>query len=279
VEEALRLKDREFQQLRSLVYDMFGINLTEQKRALVLGRLGKVLREKSFTNFEQYLDYVTNDKSGEAISTLIDRISTNHTFFYRESDHFDHFLSVCLPEWIQRKQQAGDRKLRIWVAGCSSGEESYMLSMLLHEALGREIRNWDVGILATDISITSLEKAVNGVYSEENARHLPPTLRHKYMIDQRDGTYVVHPNLKNLVTHRKLNLMNRSYPFRGLFQFIFCRNVMIYFDRPTREALVRRFHQYTESAGYLFIGHSETLGRSNELFQYIRPAVYRKESR
>jgi chemotaxis protein methyltransferase CheR len=279
VNELLELKDKEFQQIREMVYQMFGINLTEQKRALVLGRLSKVLREMKLSSFQEYIDYVKKEQSGEALSTLVDRISTNHTFFNREKDHFDYLRAEAFPEWIERQKKAGKKQLRIWVAGCSSGEESYMIAIILRELLGPELKNWDIGILATDVSISALEKASAGIYIEENVKHLPAVLKNKYFRNQRNGTYEVIPELKKMITHRKLNLIRPSYPFKGTFQFILCRNVMIYFDRPTRDALVARYHRYTDPNGYLFIGHSETLGRNNELYTYVKPAVYRKEQR
>ena len=277
--ENIELKDKEFQQIRDLVYQMFGINLTDQKRALVLGRLSKVLREMKMSSFQEYIDYVKKEKSGQALSTLVDRISTNHTFFNREKDHFEYLREVAFPEWIERQKKAGKKSLRIWIAGCSSGEESYMIAIILRELLGQDLRSWDIGILATDVSISALEKASAGIYTEENVKHMPPALKNKYFNNLRNGTFEVIPDLKKMITHRKLNLIRASYPFKGTFQFILCRNVMIYFDRPTRDALVTRYHQYTEPNGYLFIGHSETLGRNNELYTYIKPAVYRKEQR
>ena len=277
--ETLQLSDKEFQQIRDLVYSMFGINLTDQKRALVMGRLSKILREKQFTSFQDYINYVKNEKSGEAISTLVDRISTNHTFFNRENDHFDYLRESAFPEWLEIKKRQGKKQLRIWVAGCSSGEESYMIAIILRELLGADLKNWDIGILATDVSISALEKAVAGIYTNDNIQHLPPALKNKYFKKLSDGRWEVIAELKRMVIHRKLNLMRPDFPFKGTFQFILCRNVMIYFDKPTRDALVARFHRYTDSDGYLFIGHSETLGRNNELYTYVKPAVYRKEAR
>lgn len=277
--DSLQLKDKEFQQIRDLVYSMFGINLTDQKRALVMGRLSKILRENKFSSFQDYINYVKNDKSGEAVSTLVDRISTNHTFFNRENDHFDYLRENAFPEWIERKKRSGKKQMRIWVAGCSSGEESYMIAIILKELLGSDLKNWDLGILATDVSISALEKAVAGVYTDENISHLPAAMKNKHFKNLRDGKWEVHDELKKMVIHRKLNLMRPEFPFKGSFQFILCRNVMIYFDKPTRDTLVTKFHRFTDPDGYLFIGHSETLGRNNELYSYVKPAIYRKEVR
>ena len=276
--------------IRDLVYDNFGINLGQQKRALITGRLQKVLRENGFTNFTDYYRYVVTEPSGEALTRLIDRISTNHTFFYRENDHFKFYFESVLPQMFADRNSK-TAALRIWCPGCSTGEEPYTLGMLLLEFLAAPrdgntqtrrrvaLRGplWpDVGILATDISSRVLKIAQAGVYASESVRHLPTDLIKKYFSPQSDGTMVVHPKLKELVTFRRLNLMRETYPFKGRFHIIFCRNVMIYFDQPTRIALTQRFHRYLEPGGYLFIGHSETLGRSNSHFRYIRPAVYQK---
>lgn len=274
--ELLTLNDREFEQIRNLVYKSFGINLTDQKRALVVGRLNKVLREKGFNTFSEYYNYVTTDQTGKSLSTLVDRISTNHTFFWRESDHFEHFIEISLPEWLDRQRARGQKQLRIWIAGCSSGEESYLLAMLIREILGTEYASWEIGILATDISVTSLEKAAAGIYTSENVMHLPAVYRNKYMQKLPDGRWQVKDTIRKMVVHRRLNLMRTDFPFKRKFHFVFCRNVMIYFDRPTRDGLIARFYQHMDSESFLYIGHSETLGRTNELFSYVKPAVYRR---
>ncbi len=272
-----KLSDNEFEMIRELVYTRFGINLTKQKHSLVMGRLNSVLRRGGFTSFKQYFDSVLNDKSGEALSTLIDRISTNHTFFFRENDHFNYLREVVLPEIVGRKRVTGQRDFRIWVAGCSSGEESYTIAMVLSEYFGNEINSWDVGVLATDISDTALSKAVNGIYEAENVEKMPKNYRAKYFTKNKDDTYTVKDTLRKMILHRKLNLMREQYPFKRRFSVIFCRNVMIYFDRPTRERLIYRYHKYMEQGAYLFIGHSESLGRTGIPFNYIKPAVYKKE--
>lgn len=284
------LTDREYRLIRDLVYDKFGINLGQQKRALITGRLQKVLRENGFTNFTDYYQYVVTEPSGEALTHLIDRISTNHTFFYRENDHFQFYYESVLPRFLSDRKSKSE-VLRIWCPGCSTGEEPYTLGMLLLEFLANLQANRkqtqsriglgarlhpDVGILATDISSRVLKIAQTGVYSTESVQHLPADLVKKYFIPRSDGSMLVHPKLRDLVTFRRLNLMRESYPFKGKFHIIFCRNVMIYFDNATRMALTQRFHRYLEADGYLFIGHSETLGRSNSRFRYIRPAVYQK---
>ncbi len=272
----MSLSDKEFQLIRDLVYSRFGINLTEQKRSLVVGRLNSLLRRKNIESFKDYYEKVMSDSSGALISELIDKISTNHTFFNREKDHFDYFVKTTLPELEARPLGGLGKTLKIWVAGSSSGEEPYMLAMLLREYFGNQISSWDVGILATDISTSSLQKAVTGLYTDENVSKLPKNLLSKYFKKQNDGMWMIDQKLKDMVLYRRLNLMQETYPFKGKFHIIFCRNVMIYFDIPTRQGLVARFHRYMHPRGYLFIGHSETLGRTGHPFNYLMPAVYRK---
>lgn len=273
----VELSDREFHLLSSLIYEKAGITLGDNKRSLMVGRLNKVLHQGGFESFSQYYEHVVADTSGQALNTLIEKISTNHTYFWRENDHFEWFLKTVLPEIAGRLKQGGSRDLRIWCAGCSTGEEPYTLAMLLHEFFGREIGSWETGILATDISDRVLIRCREGLYPAENVSKLPAGMKQNYFEKVDADTLKVSERVKKLVLFRKLNLMREDFPFRGKFSSIFCRNVMIYFDRPTREALVNRFYRFTEPGGYLFIGHSESLGRSNCPFRYIRPAVYRKE--
>ncbi len=272
-----RLTDKEFRLISDLVYQKCGIKLGEQKRALVIGRLQKALRSGSFGSFMEYYDYVVKDQSGKALLDLVDRISTNHTFFFREKDHFDFLATVVLPEIserVRRKQKGG---VRIWSAGCSSGEEPYTLAMVASEYYGDRILGADLGILATDISTGALEKATAGVYPDESMSAVSLAYRHKYFTRLKDGAWTANKILKDMVLFRRLNLIRRSYPFKGMFHVVFCRNVMIYFDKITQKALVERFYHYTEPGGYLFIGHSETLDRSTGLYKFIRPSVYKKE--
>lgn len=274
--ETTSLTDREYKLFSSLVYDKFGINLGEQKKTLISGRLNKVLRQNNFSSFKQYYDYLIADSSGQSLMTLIDRISTNHTFFNRENDHFNFFSEIALPEIVDNLKKHNECDIRIWSAGCSSGEESYTLAMFLLEHFKYEASSWDLGILATDISSTALQKANSGIYESENAARLPEQLRNKYMRRLPEGNWIVDDSLRRIILYRRFNLIGEKYPFKKKFQAIFCRNVMIYFDRPMREMLIKRFYDYIEDYGYLFIGHSETLGRDNIMFRYVKPAVYRK---
>jgi chemotaxis protein methyltransferase CheR len=273
----MRITDEEFGLLRSLIYKRFGINLTDQKRSLLVGRLQKVLRQTGHTSFKSYYDALLEDSTEQALSQLVDRISTNHTYFYREKSHFDFFIETALPRLKPVLERQNNRDIRIWCAGCSSGEEAYMLLMLLREYLGSQYSRWDGGILATDISSRVLDVARRGIYAEDRLRMLPEHLRRKYFRQLSGGQYEVVDDLRQEATFRRFNLMNDVFPFKKPFHIIFCRNVMIYFDDPTRKTLVAKFHKHTADGGYFFLGHSETLGRGQSLFKYLAPAVYQKQ--
>ncbi len=272
----LVISDAEFEKLRALIKERFGIHLTDQKRSLVVGRLQKLLRTEGFATFSAYYEHLVTDKSERGLSELINRISTNHTYFNREKGHFDFFAQTALPEIAARLRRENSRDLRIWCAGCSSGEEPYMLVMLMMEYFGREYAQWNAGILATDISEPVLATARAGVYTEERVQQLPEALRRKYFRSCGNAQARIDEAVRQEITFRRFNLMNLQFPFKKHFHIIFCRNVMIYFDQPTRETLVRRFHQITAPDGYLFIGHSETLGRNHDLYRYVMPAVFQK---
>jgi len=277
VTDMMTLSDREYRLIRDLVYRQVGINLGENKKSLVVGRLQKYMREKGFTSFKQYYDHVKNEPTGEAVRSLVTFISTNHTFFFREKEHFSFLYGTVLPEIAGELERKNRKDIRIWSAGCSSGEEPYTLAMLLLEFFGPKIGEWKVGILATDISDRVLEKARKGIYEGENVANLPNRLKYSYLEKHDGSSWIVTDRVRELVLFRRLNLMREDFPFKRKFHVIFCRNVMIYFDGPTRNALVNRFYRYTERGGYLFIGHSESLPRAETPYSYVKPAVYRKK--
>ncbi|MFZ0391982.1 MAG: CheR family methyltransferase [Calditrichia bacterium] len=272
--DLITITDQEYSLIRNLIYQRFGINLGERKRSLVMGRLYKELRQQGFRSFQEYMDFISADSSGQALSILIDRISTNHTFFFRENSHFQFYSEQILPAFIKSYSITDKPVFRIWSAGCSSGEEPYTLAMLTQEAF-RNSPALDFRILATDISHKALQKAIAGTYPNENVSRLPEKFISEYFRQMPDGWKVKEPIVRK-VLFRRLNLMRSEFPFKNRFQVIFCRNVMIYFDQDTRDALVQRLSRYLQPGGYLFTGHSESLGRSNHHFQYIQPAVYQK---
>lgn len=274
MENTLSITDSEFNQLAAYIKTYCGINLKEEKRVLVMGRLQNVLKQHNFLSFSEYLEYIHADKTGNAAITLVNKITTNHTFFMREADHYSYFRDKVLP-YLEDTVKVKD--LRIWSAGCSSGEEPYTLAMILDEFFGKEKTLWDTKVLATDISSKVLDTAAKGIYSNENITAIPAKWRLNYFKRLDGEKSVLVDRIRNEVIYRKLNLMDEVFPFKRKFNVIFCRNVMIYFDAQTKNALINKFYNLLESGGYLFIGHSESLNRDGTKFKYVMPSVYRKE--
>jgi chemotaxis protein methyltransferase CheR len=266
--------DQDFAALRDLVKQLTGINLSDQKRELVYGRLARRLRALELRSFADYREVLAQD-GGREIVQFCNAITTNLTAFFREPHHFDYLREhVLLP---LAKSPDGPRRLRIWSAGCSTGEEAYSLAMTIFETLD-SIRGWDVRILATDLDSDVLERARHGVYSEERLRNLSLQRRTRFFTEVRgpDGPgYEVVPELKALITFKQLNLMHQL-PMRGPLQAIFCRNVIIYFDRDTQRALFGRLAQLQRSGELLFLGHSESLFKVSEDYSLIGRTIYRR---
>jgi chemotaxis protein methyltransferase CheR len=270
----LTITEKEFKQLAEYIKANYGIHLKAEKQSLLLGRLSNVLLQAGFTNFTDYYKYIVSDKSGSAAVAMVDKITTNHTYFMREPDHFYYFRDIVLP---YLSKTVKDKDIRIWCAACSSGEESYTLAMVLDEFFGKEKKLWDTKILATDISNKVLDIAKKGVYSTQNIAPLPFNWKVNYFQTYDSENSILIDKIRNEVIYRRFNLMDTSFPFKRKFHTIFCRNAMIYFDIQTKTELVNRFYEILEYGGYLFIGHSESLNRETTHFKYVRPAVYRKE--
>lgn len=269
----ITITDNEFHELTKYIKEHYGINLKEEKRALVVGRLQKVLFQKGFQSFSEFYDFVITDKTGNAITLLVNQITTNHTFFMREADHFNYFKDQVLPYLAKTVK---DKDLRIWSAGCSSGEEPYTLAMLLDEYLGKEKALWNTKVLATDISSKVLDEAMKGIYRNEELENLPAVYKMNYLKKYDSENSIFIDTIKNEIIYRKFNLMDENFPFKKKFHVIFCRNVMIYFDNETKQRLINKFYDALEYGGYLFIGHSESISREGSKFTYVMPAVYRK---
>lgn len=270
----ITITDQEFKQLAEFIQRHYGIHLKEEKKSIVMGRLYQVLQQLNFDNFTDYFRYVISDRTEKAVVQLIEKITTNHTFFMREVEHFRFLQEHVLP---YLSLTVRDRDLRIWSAGCSSGEEPYTLAIILDEFFGLQKRSWDTKVLATDISHRVLETAVKGTYQTEALASMPPEWKYAYFQRNDDGTSQVVDKIKNEIIFRRFNLMEPSFPFKRKFHVIFCRNVMIYFDQQTKNELVRKFYECMEPGGYLFIGQSESINREAVKFRYVMPAVYRKE--
>jgi len=273
----ITLSEKEFQQISDMVYEHCGINLHDGKKELVRARLAKWLRQNDFYTFKDYIRYVLEDTTGREFSRLIDTLSTNLTSFFRERQHFDFLEDQFLPSLLERKQNNRNFRIRGWSAGCSSGEEPYSIAITLLEAVQGRGR-WDIKLLATDISTRMLDVAKKGVYEKERIAAIPPLQKNRYfLIDYIDGpkAYQVTDVLKSIVIFNYLNLI-KDWSINGPIDFIFCRNVMIYFDKPTQQNLVLRFWDLLDSGGILFTGHSESLTGIKHQFRYIQPTIYMK---
>jgi chemotaxis protein methyltransferase CheR len=273
----IELREKEFVKISELVYQHCGINLHAGKKELVRARLAKRLRLLNLRTFSEYIDYAVGDTSGDEFSILVDLLSTNLTKFFRESKHFEYLRCEFLPKLVERKKKRNSRRVRCWSAGCSSGEEPYSIAITLLENIEDQYA-WDIKILATDISDTVLEKAQKGLYDKQHIEPIPNVLRPKYLTQIRDrGTkmWLANQNLRDIIMFRHLNLMS-EWPIKGPVDFIFCRNVMIYFDKPTQQNLIGRFWKLLDSSGVLFTGHSESLTGIEHAFKYVQPTIYMK---
>jgi chemotaxis protein methyltransferase CheR len=264
-----KIRRDEFMKLVNYMRDKYGVNL-EQKQTLVEGRLWSVLSQKGFSSLEEYFNFVMNDKTGEEEKTLLTRLTTNYTYFMREDQHYKFLVEAILPKL---KASLRDRDLRIWSAACSSGEEPYTTAMVLDDFFGADKKNWDCKILATDISPQMLKMADAAIYPEERLQNLSPAWKAKYFTKHDADSFKISPSIKNEVIFRSFNLMD-NFPFKRKFHVIFCRNVMIYFNKQTRDALVERFFDILEPGGYLFIGMSETVSKTDTRFTFVQPSIY-----
>jgi len=268
----MHIDDQDFFRLRDYVKTNFGVNLAK-KRALIEGRLSNPILQAGFDNFHDYLEDVYSDKSGAKIDTLMTKLTTNYTYFMREETHYRFMREIALPYWTSVIK---DHDLRIWSAGCASGEEAYTIVMALNEYFGYQIKDWDATVLATDISTKVLAIAKNGVYPQEHFDHLPKAWQSKYFTKVGEESYKVTDEMAKEVVFSQFNLMGDFSRFKKKFHIIFCRNVMIYFDTPTKAALAKRFHDVLAVGGYLFIGLSETLSGIMGDFEQIAPAIYKR---
>lgn len=273
----VEMTDADFTRLSRLIYEVSGINITEGKKELLKARLGKVIRRGPFESFRDYYEHVVNDSSGEELIRLLDAVSTNFTSFFREPQHFEYLKKDFLPELLAAKKSNG-KKVRFWSAGCSSGEEPYSLAITLLECLDHP-GAWNLKILSTDLSSKVLKVAAAGIYPRERIRSVPAELVRKYFLKGEkdwEGYVKVKSSLKKYISFERLNLMEH-FSFSEPFDCIFCRNVMIYFDKQTQAVLLGRFLNCLAPGGALLIGHSESLAGVQHSFGYVRPAIYRKE--
>ena len=272
-EDKSMMTEQEFMRIALFLKRKYGIDM-ERKKAIVEGRLENYVKSEGWMNYSQYMDAVEKDISGTLEKKLVDLLSTNHTYFMRESEHFDFMKKEILP-WLKEKESKS-RDLHIWCAASSSGEEPYTIAMVLMDFFGLEHHQWDTQVLATDVSTEILKQAIKGVYTKEQISPLPEHWKRRFFrnivgTDQ----YKVTEELKKEVLFRKFNLMD-PFPFRRKLHVIFLRNVMIYFDDITKQRLLQKIYDSLEPGGYLFLGKTETLNRDNVPFHLVTPSVFRK---
>lgn len=266
----ISLTDKEFHEITAFMKINYGIDLMK-KRQLIESRMHSVLLKKGMGSFTDYFNLIKLKDQNE-ISILINKLTTNHTYFNREPKHFNFLRDVILPE---HKNRNTERNIRIWSAGCSSGEEAYTAVMVMHDFFNIEKSKWDYRILATDISTEVLNAAKTTVYGKENLKDIPPGWIKKYFIFKGNEQYVLSSEVLEQVIFKTYNLMDK-FPYKNSFDLIFCRNVMIYFDQETKSNLINKFYDALKPGGYMFIGHSESIQHVHSNFNYIQPSIYQK---
>lgn len=271
-----KLGNSDFQKLSRFIYDRLGIKMPPEKKLLLESRLQKRLRVLQIPNFKTYCTYLFSKEGLEQeLVFMTDAVTTNKTDFLREPRHFDFLNSVIVPEFLNSKSQ---RPLRIWSSACSTGEEPYTTAMFLEEAI-EKIGPLNYEILATDISTKVLKQAADGIYSEDRIKVIPENFRKKYLLrskDPKNALVKIIPELRKRVAYRKLNLMSADYKLDTLQDIIFCRNVLIYFDKETQQKVVQKLIRYLRPGGYLFIGHSESLFEMDLPLKQLMPATFKK---
>ncbi len=273
------MSTRDFSRLSEVIYHECGIKMNEAKKVMLEARLRRRLRELCMKSFAEYCDYLLSPKGIEQeLFQMINEVTTNKTDFFREPKHFEYLVNAALPELLRMSDVGMRRSLNIWSAGCSTGEEPYTLAMVLSEAVLR-YPGLSFMILATDISTKVLEKAVRAVYEMDDIVPVPQVMKKKYLLRSKNKAsdlVRITPALRSLVKFRRLNFMEGDFGMREPMDVIFCRNVVIYFDRKTQETLINRFCEHLVPGGYLFMGHSETLNGLNVPLVAVSTTVYRK---
>ena len=266
------MTDEEFLRIAGYMKKRYGIDLG-QKKVIMNGRLENHIKSGGWDSFHAFMNDMEKDGSGQLEKELVNLLTTNHTYFMREFEHFEFFKNVVLPQLKQKEQHSRD--LRIWCGAASTGEEPYMIAMVLQDFFGLEAKHWDTKVLATDISTKVLQQAVAGVYDEEHLKDIPDQWKRHFFKKTPEGAYRVKDELKQEVPFRQFNLMS-PFPFKKRMHTIFLRNVMIYFDERTKNELLQKVYDFLEPGGYLFIGMTETLDRGQIPFELVRPSIFRK---
>lgn len=274
-EREFSFTDRDFGNIRRLVSEHTGISLSDAKKNMVYSRLSRRLRQVGLNDFDSYLKYLKEEDAADELVQFTNAITTNLTSFFREQHHFEYLSKTLLPEVMKHNDHTG--KIRIWSAGCSTGEEPYSIAMTIKETIP-DSAGWDIRILATDLDSNVLETARSGIYSEERVNGIPKSMVKRWFLrgkNQHTGKIRAHPALRDMITFGQLNLM-KQWPVKGPIDIIFCRNVVIYFDKPTQQVLFDRYANVLANHGHLFLGHSETMFKVKNRFELIGKTVYRK---
>lgn len=266
------ITDEEFLRIFTFIKQRYGIDLG-QKKTILNGRLENYLKLGGWKNFNEMMDAMEKDESGRIENEVVNHLTTNYTYFMREFQQFDFFKKTVLP-WAEQKAKRS-RDLRIWCGAASTGEEPYMIAMVLRDYFGLKHGNWDTRVLATDLSTKVLRQAMAGVYQEEQLKDMPEQWKRHFFKKTAEGTFRVTNEIKQEVIFRQFNLMS-PFPFRKKMHTVFLRNVMIYFDERTKLELLRKVYDCLEPGGYLFIGMTETLDRDRTLFEIVQPSIFRK---
>lgn len=272
----LILNAKQFNALAIIIRDKFGIDLPESKKDLIPRRLGKRLVELGFNDYSQYIAYLKQNWRTEE-QVLANAITTNLTSFFREGHHFQYLDEQILPVLLKKNRK--ERKIRIWSAACSTGEEPYSIAMVLQK-YAVELKNWDVKILATDLDTNILSRAYAGQYRKDQVKNInSPYLQNEYFSPVAGGgeLFEISQQIRSLISFKRLNFMDSSWPMKGQFDVIFCRNALIYFDLPIQQQLINKFARLQLKDDYLLVGHSESLHDVTDKYDLLGKTVYQKK--
>lgn len=269
------LTTADFDRLAAILRREVGIELGETKQSLLLARLGSLMRTLGLHSYGQLANAIDQDPNGPLMLELVNRLSTNHTYFNREERHFNFLREVLVPHWREQLRRGPRTRIRVWSAACSTGEEAYNIAMTLADDADMRTRS---RVLGTDIASGAIETARRGRYSPRALEKLAPNWRARYIKETPDGGEII-PQIKDMIVFRRMNLVRERFPFRNSFDLVFCRNVLIYFHEDRRKEVLEKLVRSVEPDGYLVVGHSETVDRNHFGLSYVQPGVYKRTGR
>ncbi len=275
----LTLSDGDYRRLCEFAYRLTGVVLGDGKKEMLLARLGRRVRAVKLSSLHEYVQHIIENPQSPEVVRFIGAITTHKTEFFRESHHFDFLKKRWAPAMLDRARKGLGRKIRIWSAACSTGEEPYTLAMVLRDAFGEHLPGLDLKILASDVDVGVLAQAQRGIYLVEHVRPVPQDFQQKYFlkgVDANAGLMQVKPQLQSMIVFQRINLLDEKWPIKSRLDLIMCRNVLIYFDAATRLRLVKHFHSQLAEGGHLIIGHSENIADAGDAFERVGQTIYRK---